>query len=173
MQYTITPDFGSESTKVKNEVNESSSIVDQHTFTLNPSNQNPRVVEVEIDGVKRKVFTKVDSNGTVSFSLNGYTYALKVEQAKHEKVLQLLRTSDAAKNAVTKVAAPMPGLIKSCLVQEEQSVKKGETMFILEAMKMENAIKSPSAGIVRKLQSLEGSAVEKGTLLCILEPIAL
>lgn len=49
-------------------------------------------------------------------------------------------------------------------------VKKGDTLFTLEAMKMENAIKSPIAGTIQHLTAQEGIAVEKGTLLCVVEP---
>ena len=66
----------------------------------------------------------------------------------------------------------MPGLIKSVLVGEGELVRKGTTLFTLEAMKMENAITAPIDGIVRNLAAAESTAVEKGSVLCTLEPAA-
>jgi biotin carboxyl carrier protein len=68
-----------------------------------------------------------------------------------------------------KVVAPMPGLLKSLNVKQGQRVKKGERLFILEAMKMENEIKSPMEGIVGVVQATAGTAVEKNFLLCMIE----
>jgi biotin carboxyl carrier protein len=60
----------------------------------------------------------------------------------------------------------MPGLIKKVHVTVGQTVKKGEKLFVLEAMKMENDIKSPIAGVVEKISVEDGAAVEKSALLC-------
>ena len=59
----------------------------------------------------------------------------------------------------------MPGLLKSVLVAEGAAVRKGEALCILEAMKMENEIKSPGDFIVRRVPAEVGNAVEKGTIL--------
>ena len=63
------------------------------------------------------------------------------------------------------VKAPMPGLILDVLVEEGQEVKKGDHLLILEAMKMENVIKSPSDGLVTGLHAIKGDSVEKGKIL--------
>ena len=84
--------------------------------------------------------------------------------------MEILRSSPTQQNRVTKIAAPMPGLLKQVIVTEGSSVRKGETLFILEAMKMENSIKTPVAGIVRNVTPHQGSAIEKGILLCVVEP---
>lgn len=63
------------------------------------------------------------------------------------------------------VKAPMPGLIIDVLIVHGQEVKKGDQLLILEAMKMENVIKSPSDGIVNVLTVSKGDSVEKGKIL--------
>ena len=67
-----------------------------------------------------------------------------------------------------KVTAPMPGTILSVNVQNGASVKKGDVLMILEAMKMENEIMSPCDGTVLSVNTSKGSAVESGTLLCVI-----
>lgn len=63
------------------------------------------------------------------------------------------------------VNAPMPGLILDISVSTGDQVKKGETLLILEAMKMENTIKSPKDGIVSSVNVISGESVEKNQAL--------
>ena len=64
------------------------------------------------------------------------------------------------------VKAPMPGTILSVKVANGTAVKKGDLLFILEAMKMENEIFAPCDGTVSGLSVKDGSSVQSGTLLC-------
>ena len=114
------------------------------------------------------------SNGmcAVTISIRGYSYTSSVFVDRHHDLLDILNASPAQKQRVTRLSAPMPGLLKSIMTKEGASVKKGETLFILEAMKMENAIKAPVAGVVRQLTAKEGIAFEKGAPLCAIEPNA-
>ena len=63
------------------------------------------------------------------------------------------------------VISPMPGLVLKILVEEGQSVEKGDDMIVLEAMKMENLLKAPSSGTVQSIKSVAGDSVNKGDLL--------
>lgn len=63
------------------------------------------------------------------------------------------------------IKAPMPGIILSVNIEENQEVKEGETLLILEAMKMENAIIAPKDGVVKSIFIKSGETVDKGVLL--------
>jgi len=63
------------------------------------------------------------------------------------------------------IRAPMPGLIVAIPVQEGQEVKAGQTVVILESMKMQNELKSPRDGIVQRLSVESGQSVEQNKLL--------
>ena len=65
-----------------------------------------------------------------------------------------------------KIEAPMPGTILSVNVAVGDTVKAGQVLFILEAMKMENEIMSPKDGTVTSVGTSKGSAVDTGALLC-------
>ncbi|MBF0491971.1 MAG: acetyl-CoA carboxylase biotin carboxyl carrier protein subunit [Deltaproteobacteria bacterium] len=65
--------------------------------------------------------------------------------------------------------APMPGKILKVLAQPGDAVKSGETLLILEAMKMEHKICSPKEGLVKKIYFNEGERVTQGDILCELE----
>ena len=68
-----------------------------------------------------------------------------------------------------KVAAPMPGKILSVKTEAGKSVKKGEVMLILEAMKMENEIVAPQDGTVASVNVSVGDSVEAGDTLATLD----
>ncbi len=68
-------------------------------------------------------------------------------------------------NAESNLTAPMPGTVVKVLVAEGDEVHEGQTLLVLEAMKMEQAVQSPHAGTVRSLPFEEGAKVAGGTLL--------
>ena len=70
-----------------------------------------------------------------------------------------------AAGAGEKVAAPMPGTIVSVNVSDGQSVKKGDVLVVLEAMKMENEIKAPKDGTVTGISVSKGESVDTGATL--------
>lgn len=67
------------------------------------------------------------------------------------------------------VTSPMPGTILDVKVAQGASVKKGDVLMILEAMKMENEIMCPCDGKVASIHASKGTAVESGTLLCVIQ----
>ncbi len=68
----------------------------------------------------------------------------------------------------TPVKAPMPGMVVSFAKQVGDSVEAGETVVILEAMKMENALPSPVAGTVKAINFSSGDSVAKNAVLCVI-----
>ena len=67
------------------------------------------------------------------------------------------------------VTSPMAGAIRSVLVKPGDTVKQGEGVVILEAMKMENQISAPVAGTVKSVEVAEGDSVAEGAVLVMLE----
>jgi len=66
------------------------------------------------------------------------------------------------------VNAPMPGTILAVNVQNGATVKKGDVLMILEAMKMENEIMSPCDGTIASVNVTKGSSVDTGAVLCVI-----
>ena len=66
---------------------------------------------------------------------------------------------------VSEIKAPMPGLVLKVFVAVGDEVKKGDNLFILEAMKMENIIKAPADVTVKTVKLKSGDKVEKGQVL--------
>ena len=68
-----------------------------------------------------------------------------------------------------RLLAPMPGKVVRLLVSENSPVEAGQGVVVVEAMKMQNEIKSPKKGVVKKLAVAEGTAVIAGDVLAIVE----
>lgn len=100
-------------------------------------------------------------------------YKLKINGKKYEvnaksdldKLLQQLGMDKGAQQQVKELKAPMPGLILEVKVQEGAVVQKGDTLLILEAMKMENVIKAPADVTIKQIKVQKGENVEKNQLM--------
>lgn len=107
-------------------------------------------------------------------NVNGTNYEVAVEEidAKATAPVAAPKAEPApapapkAAGAGEKVTSPMPGTILSVAVKEGDTVKEGQQLMILEAMKMENEILAPCAGKVSSLAVAKGTTVESGSLLC-------
>ncbi|HYH56412.1 MAG TPA: biotin/lipoyl-containing protein [Anseongella sp.] len=84
---------------------------------------------------------------------------------RFDKLLEKLGMAGAASTKINDLKAPMPGLVLKTLVSPGQDVKKGDNLVVLEAMKMENIIKSPGDGKISVLCVKAGESVEKNEVL--------
>jgi biotin carboxyl carrier protein len=83
-------------------------------------------------------------------------------------VLRQLARGEAQTMGTIEIKAPMPGLVVRLPVKKDDSVKKGQSVAVIEAMKMENDIKSPADGVVTTIHVAERNAVEKNAKLLTL-----
>ena len=105
---------------------------------------------------------KVNVNGTV------YEVAIEVMDSAAPAAAPAASAAPAAPAGGEKVASPMPGTILSVNVSNGQAVKRGDILFILEAMKMENEIMAPCDGTVSAVSVTKGASVETGAQLCVI-----
>ncbi|WP_342330211.1 acetyl-CoA carboxylase biotin carboxyl carrier protein subunit [Pedobacter sp. FW305-3-2-15-E-R2A2] len=100
----------------------------------------------------------------VVIKVNGTLYQVGIED-QYDELLKKLGMDSSSANKVLEIKAPMPGLVLNVIVTEGQEVNKGDSLLVLEAMKMENIIKSPTGGIVKKILIRKGDKVEKNEIL--------
>ena len=100
----------------------------------------------------------------LKLKINGNTYDLSIKEPI-DQLLQKMGLNISSVKKADAIKAPMPGLVLKILVTEGQSIKKGEPVLILEAMKMENVFKAPADAIVKAIKTEEKKAVEKGEVL--------
>ncbi len=96
--------------------------------------------------------------------MNNRQYVVNVKD-RFDILLEQLGMSEAASTKVNDLKAPMPGLIVSLLVQVGDSIKKGDSLLILEAMKMENVLKATGEGIIKNIKVSNKQNVEKNQVL--------
>ena len=105
---------------------------------------------------------------TAQIKVNGNLYTVTA-QDQFDILLDQLGLSAMNANKVSDIKAPMPGLVLKLLVSEGSEVKKGDNLFVLEAMKMENIIKSPADVTVKSVKIKPGDKVEKGQVLLLFQ----
>ena len=156
---------------------------------------NGREFEVEIEGGQVRVdgeavavdLSQIGVPELYSILLNGYSYEVLVEEQRQEYAVTLagqqfhVQVEDERSrrlNAGRKgplipkgelvVKAPIPGLVVKVLVQAGDDIPEDHPLVILEAMKMENEIRSLRAGVVRSVDVSTGQRVEQGAALLVL-----
>jgi len=81
----------------------------------------------------------------------------------------LRKAAQQGKAGIVELRAPMPGKVVRVLVSEGAAVQAHQGILIVEAMKMQNEIKSPKSGIVRKIRVASDAAVNAGAILAVVE----
>lgn len=109
----------------------------------------------------------LDLNATeknVRLKINGHVHELKLND-RFDLLLEKMGMTSAAGTKVNELKAPMPGLIVGVNIQPGDGVSKGDSLLVLEAMKMENVLKSPGDATIKAIRVGKGDRVEKGQVL--------
>ena len=115
-------------------------------------------------------------------NVNGKSYDVEVTEVSSDGVVvapvaaptavpqapKAAAPAPAANVAGTKVEAPMPGTILKVNVNAGDSVNEGDTVVVLEAMKMENEIPAPCSGKIAAVNVKQGDSVETGSVLVVI-----
>jgi biotin carboxyl carrier protein len=109
-------------------------------------------------------FNLVEKTAEIKVSNNIYTIIAKDQ---FDILLDQLGLSNLNAAKVSDIKAPMPGLVLKVFVTEGMEIRKGDNLFILEAMKMENIIKAPADVVVKTVKIQSGDKVEKGQILLL------
>ena len=120
---------------------------------------------VTIGGVQHRVVARRDgSRGRYAIWIDGWRFNVEALDER-ARAIQDLAAASAQHQGPRPVVAPMPGLIVRVDVAVGDHVVAGQGLVVMEAMKMENELRAPAAGIVRTVRAEPGTAVEKGTVL--------
>lgn len=139
-----------------------------------------------LDGKEVRVDAVLPRSDVLSLLVDGHAFEVKREQTptdlhmwvgdtrfavelRDPRSLRARKGGAADEKGPRKIVAPMPGRIVRLLVAEQSEVEAGQGVIVVEAMKMQNEIKSPKKGIVKKIVATTGAAVNGGDVLAIVE----
>ncbi len=135
-----------------------------------------------LDGREFPADVRATQEGSLSILLDGRSYEVKQEITAGEtnilvsnqrfvvavrdpRSLRSRRAAESGGQGPKRITAPMPGKVVRILAPPGTEVEAGQPILVIEAMKMQNELKSPKKGVVKKLTVSEGAAVEAGQAL--------
>ncbi len=128
----------------------------------------------KINGKEYEVAVNKMEDTLAEVEVNGTSYQVELEKKEEEVAAPRIQrpvasspasTGSAAGSGAGSVKSPLPGIIIDVLVNVGDEVKKGQTVVMLEAMKMENAIHAPQDGKVTEIKVGQGDSVLEGVVL--------
>jgi biotin carboxyl carrier protein len=138
--------------------------------------------EFQYRGEKRKYTLEPSGPGIYSILIGGRSYQAtvlapgQIQVNENVFVVELFdprelraRSSAGASQGRQNIIAPMPGKVVRVLVSAGDTVEAGQGLIVVEAMKMQNEMKSPKAGIVVEVKTRDGATVAAGEILIVIE----
>lgn len=131
---------------------------------------------LKIDGDRFDVTIESLNSNNAVVSVNGkpFNVTIEPEEKRQTEETSVLSVQDTPVRANVsghsyKVKSPLPGQVLNIKVKEGQSVKEGQVVAVIEAMKMENDIEAECSGIVKSIKVEKGDSVLEGTTLLVIE----
>jgi biotin carboxyl carrier protein len=142
--------------------------------------------ECKLNGKPVHIDAVIPRRDVLSLLVDGHAYEIKREQTATDlhmwvgssrfavelhdpRSLKSRLQASGDETGPKKIVAPMPGRVVRLLVAEGSEVEAGQGIIVVEAMKMQNEIKSPKKGTVKKISASPGAAVNPGDVLAIVD----
>ncbi|MBW2218307.1 MAG: acetyl-CoA carboxylase biotin carboxyl carrier protein subunit [Deltaproteobacteria bacterium] len=170
MEYNLNVNKETKSIIIENnEVDSFLAKVDKNNFHVTHRKINDHTVHIEIDSEKRhkgvNIYIADTANGK-TISIDGITYTVSDADT--------LFLNSAGKEITTgipdKITPPMPATVISVMVNKDDTVKKGDAIVVISAMKMETTLAAPYDGRITSVNVSEGTKVMPGDILVDIEP---
>lgn len=130
---------------------------------------DPNRYSLLINGKSYSLTLERKGNGLLIANINGKEYTCTVEDERSKRLREFIADT-AGTDGPIEILAPMPGMVTEISISEGETVSENQPLLMLEAMKMENEIRSIVKGIVDKIHIQPGQPVEKGQPLVTIKP---
>ena len=124
--------------------------------------------KLKINGNEYNVTVNEVDGSMAEVEVNGTPFKVEFDKPVKKAAAPVAKPAAAAGGAGTAVTSPLPGVILDVCVKEGDAVKRGQTVMVLEAMKMENVIEATADGTVTAIKVDKGDSVLEGAPLVII-----
>jgi biotin carboxyl carrier protein len=139
-------------------------LVDGHEISVSCVSSAPDALSIIVNGESFDVRREPAGEGRIF--VRGRVYECAVQDPRS---LRSRKPAGLADTGEQKLAASMPGKVIRLLALEGEKIKADQGILVIEAMKMQNEVRSPKDGVLKKLLVLEGTNVVAGEVLAIIE----
>ncbi len=150
-------------------------IIDSSKVEINGRTLNVELTEInkhsmliKLGNIPFEAAYNSHSNGNYEFLIEGSYFNINIRTKLQDFANEIISKKESAKK-MHECRAPMPGLINKVLRKIGDSINIGDPIIILEAMKMENELRSNYSGIVKEIMVKGGEAVEKDAIIMTIE----
>ena len=168
MKLTAETDNQKHEIKIKRDGDKVFAEVDGRRYELEASMPEPNVYLFKLRAEIFQIFVSPRQSADEPFSVSAgnHDFAVKIIDPK-----RLRGTGGGGEHAggAAEIKTAMPGKLVRVLVEAGAEIKQGDGVLVVEAMKMQNEMKSPKDGIVREIRFAEGATVNAGDILAVIE----
>ncbi|MEN8137545.1 MAG: acetyl-CoA carboxylase biotin carboxyl carrier protein subunit [Bacteroidota bacterium] len=144
--------------------------IDSDNFSFSIKSQNKNNYIIEKDGIEYDldIIDLNENTKTIEILVNGKYFKTNLRD-QYDKLIHNLGYGRKNDSESRYIKAPMPGLVLDILIKKNDPIKEGQHLLVLEAMKMENIIKSNSVGKIKNVNISKNDTVDKDEILIELE----
>jgi biotin carboxyl carrier protein len=136
--------------------------LDGRPVALDAAEIAPNILSILLEGHSFEISVTPSSNGKLKLQTGSQEFAAEVIDPR---AWSGRRHSDVEAEGLQQIVAPMPGKVVRLLVKAGDHVEAGQGLLVVEAMKMQNEIRSPKSGTVERVLAKEGQPVNAGEVL--------
>ena len=142
--------------------------IDGRVYELEASEPEPNVYLLKHANKIYQIFVSPNEQSSEPFAVNVGNQKFEIKIYDPKRLRGTIAASGQTEGA-SEIKTAMPGKVVRILVEEAAEIKAGDSVIIVEAMKMQNEMKSPKDGIVKEIRFAEGATVNAGDVLVVIE----
>lgn len=154
--------------EIKRDGNRVFARVDDREYELEASQPEPNVYLLKHKGKVHELFVVKPVHASAPYTVSSRNNDIDIKLIDPKK-LRGSGGADGETNGLAEIKTMMPGKVVRLIASVGDTVEKGDAVLVVEAMKMQNDLKAPKAGIVKEFRIEEGATVSAGDVLAVIE----